>query len=174
MPAHAPSGCVADVPPSSDRSAAPSPRLTRMAGVVMRFGPLELDPSRSCVYELQRIRLLTARQFDLLHPARRTGGAGALQDTVIEAAWSGVAVTDNSVDRRYRRSGVLRECGVPAAVNRNAGQAWLPFLGGPIRQKVERRRPTPASKRCWRPHAARGLKAAPLRTLERSPGHACA
>jgi DNA-binding winged helix-turn-helix (wHTH) protein len=69
------------------------------AGSVLAFGPFQLDlKSRRLLRESEPIAL-GARQFDLLHVFATRPGQILSKDSLIEAAWRGVAVTDNSLEQ---------------------------------------------------------------------------
>ncbi|MFN7983184.1 MAG: winged helix-turn-helix domain-containing protein [Vicinamibacterales bacterium] len=137
-----------------------------MAGVVYCFGPLELDPSSRALTNAESPVALTARQFDLLHLLVARAGQVLSKDALIEAAWSGVAVTDNSVEQAIstlRR--VLRECGVPAAIETQARRGYR--FSVDVR-RAERRAPDASLEALLAPHRAWIEGRAALETLERS------
>jgi len=137
-----------------------------MAGVVYRFGPLELDPSTRLLAGADGPVALTARQFDLLHLLVARAGQVLSKDALIEAAWAGVAVTDNSVEQAIstlRR--VLRENGVAAAIETQARRGYRFSVDV---QRVERRAPDESLEALLAPHRAWIEGRAALETLERS------
>ena len=70
-----------------------------MPGTVLAFGPFQLDlKSRRLLRENEPIAL-GARQFDLLHVFATRPGQILSKDSLIEAAWRDVAVTDNSLEQ---------------------------------------------------------------------------
>ena len=67
------------------------------AGSVLAFGPFRLDlRSRRLLRQNEPIAL-GARQFDLLHVFASKPGQILTKNSLIEAAWRDVAVTDNSL-----------------------------------------------------------------------------
>lgn len=137
-----------------------------MAGVVYRFGALELDPSTRVLTGADEPVVLTARQFDLLHLLVARAGQVLSKDALIDAAWSGVAVTDNSVEQAIsalRR--VLRQHGVAAAIETQARRGYRFSVDV---QRVERRAPDASLEALLAPHRAWIEGRAALETLERS------
>jgi len=79
------------------------------AGSILAFGPFQLDlKSRRLLRQNEPIAL-GARQFDLLHVFATRPGQILSKDSLIEAAWRDVAVTDNSLEQAI--SGLRRMLG---------------------------------------------------------------
>src|SRR5262245_50343307 len=70
---------------------------------VYRFGPFELDPPRGCLFRgTTRVRLPDP-QFTILSLLVSHAGEVVSKDALINAAWRGTAVTDNSLDQAISR-----------------------------------------------------------------------
>ena len=63
------------------------------------FGPFELDAAARRLTKDGEPVPLSSRQFDLLHLLVARAGQVLSKDALIETAWSGVAVTDNSLEQ---------------------------------------------------------------------------
>jgi DNA-binding winged helix-turn-helix (wHTH) protein len=71
--------------------------------IVHRFGPFELDPaSRALFREHQRVRLPSPQAAILAHLVTHAGVVIS-KETLIDAGWEGVAVSDNSLDQAISR-----------------------------------------------------------------------
>ncbi len=137
-----------------------------MAGILFRFGGLQLDPATRQLTSGTDAVALTARQFDLLHLLVARAGQVLSKDVLIEAAWAGVAVTDNSVEQAIsmlRR--VLRDHGVAAAIETQARRGYRFSVDV---ERVERRAPDASLDALLAPHRAWIEGRAALETLERS------
>ena len=70
-----------------------------MATVVYGFGPFQLDPASRRLLKHDEPIALSSRQFDLLLLLVVNAGQLLSKDALIEAAWAGLAVTDNSLEQ---------------------------------------------------------------------------
>lgn len=137
-----------------------------MAGVVYRFGAFQLDPASRSLTANDEPVMLPARHFDLLHLLVARAGQVLSKDALIEAAWEGVAVTDNSVEQvvsALRR--LLRAHGAGLAIETQARRGYRFSLEV---ERLERREPDAGLDTLLAPHRAWIEGRAALETLERS------
>jgi DNA-binding winged helix-turn-helix (wHTH) protein len=69
------------------------------AGPVYRFGPFELDAGRRRFLKDGQLLPLPDRQFDVLLVLCRAGNRLVSKNDLADAAWHGIAVNDNSIDK---------------------------------------------------------------------------
>ena len=137
-----------------------------MAGVVYGFGAFQLDPTSRTLTKDGVPVVLSARQFDLLHLLVARAGVVLSKDALIDAAWAGVAVTDNSVEQAVsalRR--VLTSHGADSIIETQARRGYR-FAANV--QRTERREPDEGLEGLLAPHRAWIEGRAALETLERS------
>lgn len=137
-----------------------------MAGIVYGFGSFQLDPTSRTLNQAGSSVALSARQFDLLLLLVARAGQVLSKDALIDAAWAGVAVTDNSVEQAVsalRRILNSREAGTYIETQARRGYRF-----GVDVQRVDRREPDEALDALLAPHRAWIEGRAALETLERS------
>ena len=137
-----------------------------MAGVVYGFGSFQLDPTSRTLTRVGETVALTARQFDLLLLLVARAGQVLSKDALINAAWAGVAVTDNSVEQAVsalRRILNSHETGTYIETQARRGYRFAVDV-----QRTDRREPDEALDALLAPHRAWIEGRAALETLERS------
>lgn len=137
-----------------------------MASDLFTFGDCELD---AAVRQLRKSGLpvtLPPRQFDLLLLLVSRAGEVLSKDALVEAAWAGVAVTDNSVEQAI--SGLRRALAGPDGTSPIETQARRGYRFTADVQRVERRADDEALEALLAPHRAWIEGRAALETLERS------
>jgi DNA-binding winged helix-turn-helix (wHTH) protein/Flp pilus assembly protein TadD len=130
------------------------------------FGSFQLDPSTRRLTRSGEVVALSPRQFDLLHLLVAHAGQVLSKDALIEAAWAGVAVTDNSLEQAV--SGLRRTLGAREETPYIETQARRGYRFAAAVQKAERREPIEALDVLLAPHRAWIEGRAALETLERS------
>ena len=137
-----------------------------MAGVIYGFGAFQLDPTSRTLTKDGAPVVLSARQFDLLHLLVARAGQVLSKDALIDAAWAGVAVTDNSVEQAVsalRR--MLNSHGADGVIETQARRGYR--FSAEV-QRTERREPDEGLEALLAPHRAWIEGRAALETLERS------
>ena len=109
---------------------------------------------------------LSSRQFDLLHLLVARAGQVLSKDALIETAWSGVAVTDNSLEQAI--SSLRRILAAPDTTAYIETQARRGYRFAAEVRRVDRREPEEALEALLAPHRAWVEGRAALETLERS------
>jgi DNA-binding winged helix-turn-helix (wHTH) protein len=136
-----------------------------MPADVYAFGPFELDPERRQLRHEGRPMAVPSRQFDLLHLLVARAGQVLSKDALVDAAWSGVAVTDNSVEQAI--SGLRRLLAVKGAAPLIETQARRGYrFAGDVR-RIGRRATDDTLDALLAPHRAWIEGRAALETLER-------
>jgi DNA-binding winged helix-turn-helix (wHTH) protein len=102
---------------------------------IYSFGPYELDPARRLLLRDAEPVAVPDRQFTILHVLVGHAGQIVSRDTLVEAAWEGIAVTDNSLEHAISR---LRRRLGPAADDGPYIEV-LPRRGYRFRVEVSRR-----------------------------------
>lgn len=137
-----------------------------MPADVFAFGPFELDTASRQLTRQGAVLQVSPRQFDLLHLLVARAGTLLSKDALIEAAWQGVAVTDNSVEQAIsslRR--LLAEAGDSAYIETQARRGYR-FVASV--KRVERRAAEEDLEALLAPHRAFLEGRAALETLERT------
>lgn len=137
-----------------------------MASDVFAFGPFELDPAARQLRRGGAVIPLPPRQFDLLLLLVSRPGEVLSKDALVEAAWAGVAVTDNSVEQAI--SGLRRVLAGPDGTSPIETQARRGYRFATDVRRVERRADDEALDALLAPHRAWIEGRAALETLERS------
>jgi DNA-binding winged helix-turn-helix (wHTH) protein/cytochrome c-type biogenesis protein CcmH/NrfG len=135
--------------------------------IVYVFGPFELDPQARRLLRDGQTVSLAERHFDVLHHLVAHAGSVVAKDTLVEAAWQDVAVTDNSLEQAV--SGIRRALG--GAASGGAYIETVPRRGYRFTATVARSvaRATDASlDALLAPHRAWLEGRAALETLERA------
>jgi len=130
------------------------------------FGPFELDAESRRLTKSGEVVPLPSRHFDLLHLFVASAGQLLSKDALIEAAWSGIAVTDNSLEQAIsslRR--VLSSADATAYIETQPRRGYR-FVAEV--RRVGRRQPDVALEALLAPHRAWVDGRAALETLERS------
>ncbi|MEP7310856.1 MAG: winged helix-turn-helix domain-containing protein [Acidobacteriota bacterium] len=133
-------------------------------GDILAFGPFQFDTRTKRLSRDSEPVVLSARQIELLHLFLLKAGQVLSKDTLIEAAWQDVAVTDNSVEQAI--SGLRR------ALTVAAGQRYIETLArrgyrfAAEVTRVERRETNEALDALLAPHRAWIEGRAALETLE--------
>ncbi|HUR34929.1 MAG TPA: winged helix-turn-helix domain-containing protein [Vicinamibacterales bacterium] len=130
------------------------------------FGPFELDAGARRLTRNGEAIALSSRQFDLLHLLVAHAGQVLSKDALIEAAWAGVAVTDNSVEQAI--STLRRALAAPDTTAYIETQARRGYRFAAEVRRVERREPELALEALLAPHRAWVEGRAALETLERA------
>ena len=134
-------------------------------GDVFAFGPYQLDARARRLTRDGEPVTLTARQFDLLHLLVAGAGQVLSKDSLIEAAWPDVAVTDNSLEQAI--SSLRRVLTPPSGQPYIETQARRGYRFSADVTKVERRETDEALEALLAPHRAWIDGRAALETLER-------
>ncbi len=136
-----------------------------MPADLLAFGHFELDAQARRLTRQGEPVGIAARQFDVLHALVVRAGQVLSKDQLIDAAWNGVAVTDNSVEQVV--SGLRRllsgEGGEPCI--ETLARRGYRFTAAV--RRVERREPDAALDALLAPHKAWIEGRAALETLER-------
>jgi DNA-binding winged helix-turn-helix (wHTH) protein len=130
------------------------------------FGPFELDAASRRLTRDGEPVALSARQFDLLHLLVARAGQVLSKDALIETAWSGVAVTDNSLEQAI--SSLRRILASPDTTAYIETQARRGYRFAAEVRRVDRRAPEATLEALLAPHRAWVEGRAALETLERS------
>jgi DNA-binding winged helix-turn-helix (wHTH) protein len=75
----------------------------RTEGQIYRFGPFELDSGRRRLTRGRDQVWLPDRQMDVLVRLVESAGRIVSKDALVEGAWQGLAVTDNTIVQTVRR-----------------------------------------------------------------------
>lgn len=136
-----------------------------MPSDVLAFGPFQLDIGARRLLKDGEALSLSGRQFEVLCALVANAGAVLSKDQLIDAAWSGLAVTDNSVEQAV--SGLRRLLSADHGQMRieTLPRRGYRFAGAVTR--VERREPDSALEALLAPHKAWIEGRAALETLER-------
>lgn len=137
-----------------------------MASDLFVFGPFELDATARQLTNAGVPIPLPPRQFDLLLLLAAHAGEVLSKDALVNAAWQGLAVTDNSVEQAI--SGLRRALAVPGGDVRIETQARRGYRLVAEVRRVERRAAEDALDALLAPHRAWIEGRASLETLERS------
>lgn len=140
--------------------------IVRVAGTLYSFGPFQLDPvGRRLTKEGQPLTL-TPRQFDLLALLVAHAGQVLSKDALIQAAWNGVAVTDNSLEQAI--SALRKTFGSHDSAPYIETQARRGYRFAVDVARAERRETEESLELLLAPHKAWVEGRAALETLERS------
>lgn len=137
-----------------------------MAADVFVFGAFELDPVARQLARGGIVVPLPPRQFDLLLLLVSRAGDVLSKDALVEAAWAGVAVTDNSVEQAI--SGLRRALAGPDGTSPIETQARRGYRFTAPVSRVARRADDQSLDALLAPHRAWIEGRAALETLERS------
>jgi DNA-binding winged helix-turn-helix (wHTH) protein len=129
------------------------------------FGPFELDAASRRLLKNGEAVVLPPRQFDLLVLMVARAGQLLSKDALIEAAWDGIAVTDNSLEQAI--SGLRRILGAADGIGIETQARRGYRFTGAVR-RIDRRAPAEALEVLLAPHRAWIEGRAALETLERS------
>jgi DNA-binding winged helix-turn-helix (wHTH) protein len=132
-----------------------------LPGTVLAFGPFQLDLKSRRLFRQNEPLALGPRQFDLLHVFATRPGQILSKDSLIEAAWHDVAVTDNSLEQAI--SGLRRMLG-PEYIETHARRGYR-FAADVTRSEI--RQTDDALKALLAPHRMWIEGRAALETLER-------
>lgn len=138
-------------------------------GDVLAFGPYQLDITARRLTRDGEPVALTARQFDLLCLLVATAGHVLSKDSLIEAAWPGVAVTDNSLEQVI--SSLRRVLSPDAGQRYIETQARRGYRFAAEVTKLDRRESDEDLEALLAPHRAWIDGRAALETLERDHIH---
>ena len=137
-----------------------------MAADLFAFGPFELDPVARQLARGGAVIALPPRQFDLLLLLVSRAGEVLSKDALVEAAWAGIAVTDNSVEQAI--SGLRRVLAGPDGTSPIETQARRGYRFTEPVTRVVRRTDDQSLDALLAPHRAWIEGRAALETLERS------
>lgn len=137
-----------------------------MAADTFAFGPFELDAVARQLTRGGAVVPLPPRQFDLLLLLVSRAGDVLSKDALVEAAWSGIAVTDNSVEQAI--SGLRRALAGPDGSSPIETQARRGYRFTAPVSRVPRRADDQSLDALLAPHRAWIEGRAALETLERS------
>ena len=130
------------------------------------FGPFELDADTRRLSSNGAQVTVSPRQFDLLHLMVARAGQVLSKDALIDAAWAGVAVTDNSLEQAISALRRLLSADDGVAYIETQARRGYRFTGDV--QRRDRRQPDDALEALLAPHRAWIEGRAALETLERS------
>ncbi len=130
------------------------------------FEPFDLDPDRRQVRRDGEVLPLSPRQFDLLHLLVAHAGQVLSKDLLVDAAWGGVAVTDNSVEQAI--SALRRLLSTPTGAPLIETQARRGYRFAGAVHRTARRATDDALEALLAPHRAWTEGRAALETLEGS------
>jgi len=139
--------------------------LTLPADLLL-FGPYQLDIASRQLQRDGAPVTLPSRHFELLVLLVTHAGQVLTKDALIEAAWQGVAVTDNSLEQAI--SSLRRLLGQPDGAAYIETQARRGYRFAAEVRRTERREPLEALDALLAPHRAWIEGRASLETLERS------
>lgn len=148
------------------RSREPGVRSLNVAADAFTFGPFELDPAARHLRRDGQVIPLPPRHFDLLLLLVSRAREVLSKDTLVEAAWAGIAVTDNSVEQAI--SGLRRALAAPDGTSPIETQARRGYRFTADVRRVERRANDDTLEALLAPHRAWIEGRAALETLERS------
>lgn len=137
-----------------------------MASDLFAFGDWELDAAARQLTRAGASVALPPRQFDLLLLLVSRAGDVLSKDALVEAAWAGVAVTDNSVEQAI--SGLRRVLAGPDGTSPIETQARRGYRFAADVRRIDRRANDDALEALLAPHRAWIEGRAALETLERS------
>ena len=136
-----------------------------MPADLLLFGPYALDVASRRLSRDGAAVTLPARHFDLLLLLVTHAGQVLSKDALIDAAWQGVAVTDNSLEQAI--SSLRRILGQPDGAAYIETQARRGYRFTAEVRRAERREPLEALDALLAPHRAWIEGRASLETLER-------
>ncbi len=137
-----------------------------MPADLLLFGAYQLDVASRRLTRDGAPVAVTARQFDLLVLLATHAGQLLSKDALIDAAWQGIAVTDNSLEQAI--SSLRRMLGQPDGAAYIETQARRGYRFTAEVRRAERREPLEALDALLAPHRAWIEGRAALETLERS------
>jgi len=137
-----------------------------VAIALFAFGPFELDAAARRLTRDGEPLALSSRQFDLLHLLVARAGQVLSKDALIETAWSGVAVTDNSLEQAI--SSLRRILSSPDTTAYIETQARRGYRFAAEVRRIDRRESEDTLEALLAPHRAWIEGRAALETLERS------
>ena len=130
------------------------------------FGPFELDAATRQFTRNGAPVAMSPRQFDLLHLMVARAGQVLSKDALIDAAWAGVAVTDNSLEQAVSALRRVLAADVGVAYIETQARRGYRFTGDV--RRADRREPDETLDALLAPHRAWIEGRAALETLERS------
>lgn len=130
------------------------------------FGPFELDPDAQRLLRDGGAVEVSPRQFALLHLLVARAGQVLSKDALVEAAWGGVAVTDNSVEQAVSALRRLLASGSAEPLIETQARRGYRFTGEV--RRMPRRASDEALEALLAPHRAWTEGRAALETLEGS------
>ena len=136
-----------------------------MPADLFAFGPFELDSEARRLSRGGELVPLPSRHFDLLHLFVARAGQLLTKDALIEAAWSGIAVTDNSLEQAISSLRRVLSSDATAYIETQPRRGYR--FAAEVR-RVGRRQPDVALEALLAPHRAWVEGRAALETLERS------
>ncbi len=137
-----------------------------MPADLLLFGPYQLDAASRQLTRNGEPVALPPRQFELLYLLATHAGQVLTKDALIDAAWQGVAVTDNSLEQAI--SSLRRMLGQPDGAAYIETQARRGYRFTAEVRRAERREPLETLDALLAPHRAWIEGRAALETLERS------
>lgn len=137
-----------------------------MAADLFVFGSFELDPAARQLTRGGSVVMRPPRQFDLLLLLVSRAGEVLSKDHLVEAAWAGVAVTDNSVEQAI--SGLRRALAAADGTSPIETQARRGYRFAAEVRRMSRRADEQSLEALLAPHRAWIEGRAALETLERS------
>ena len=140
--------------------------IVRVGGTLYTFGPFQLDAAGRTLSKDGKPLTLTPRQFDLLALLVTHAGQVLSKDALIQAAWDGVAVTDNSLEQAI--SGLRKAFGASDPATYIETHARRGYRFAVSVERAERGEPAESLEMLLAPHKAWVEGRAALETLERS------
>jgi DNA-binding winged helix-turn-helix (wHTH) protein len=138
-----------------------------VASALYAFGPYQLDPSARRLLRGEETVTIPSRQLDILVLLVTHAGQLLSKDALIEAAWPGIAVTDNSLEQAI--SGLRRTLGGATGAGYIETAARRGYRFAVPVTRVDRRETVETLEALLAPHKAWIEGRAALETLER--GH---
>ncbi len=136
-----------------------------MANLLYAFGPFQLDPTSRRLLKNGEPLAVSSRQVDLLLLLVASAGQLLSKDALIEAAWAGVAVTDNSLEQAISSLRRILASGDGAGYIETQARRGYRFTAEV--RRIERRETVEALEALLAPHRAWIEGRAALETLER-------
>ena len=136
-----------------------------MPADVLAFGPFQLDVRARRLSKDGEPLTLSGRQFEVLHALVVKAGEILSKDQLVDSAWDGVAVTDNSVEKAVSSLRRLLDEGTGAVRIETLARRGYRFTG--VVTRVERRESDAALDALLAPHRAWIEGRAALETLNR-------
>lgn len=137
-----------------------------MASALYAFGPYQLDPSARRLLRGDETVAIPSRQLDILVLLVTRAGQLLSKDALIEAAWPGIAVTDNSLEQAM--SGLRRTLGGATGAEYIETAARRGYRFAMPVTRVDRRETIETLEALLAPHKAWIEGRAALETLERT------